>query len=349
MLVCPAQTMTGALMNEILATSGGLTLVALSARRTAAFVLPPMARPQTSAAVPALPSSFCVSVDAREGITTGISVEDRAETIRILGEEQPQPRKLVKPGHVFPVEVGAGGVLVRNALPEGALDLVTAAGFRDAALFIDLLDAQGELLNRDDQISLAKRMGVVRVSLTDLIRHRLNTEQLVYRYAEARLPTTHSGELRSFIYKSKLHEGEHLALVRGEIDPAQPVLTRVQTEVTAADVFGGDHPPTRLSIRRSLHAIQTHGSGVLLYLRRASPGYLQRQIREGVDAESDPQPAAIMREYGIGAQILHDLGVRKIELLTNSTKNLVGLKSFGIEIVSQRPLLPEPVPNDTQR
>lgn len=338
MLVSPAQGMSGALMNRLLELTGGLTFVALSNRRAAGFMLPPMARPQTSPAALALSSHSCISVDAREGITTGISVEDRAATLRVLGEEQPQPRKLVKPGHVFPVETATGGVLVRNALPEGALDLVLIAGFTDAALFMDLLTPSGEFMERREQLALAAAENIPRIALSELIRQRLETEKLVYKFAEARLPTRFSGELRSFIYKSKLHEGEHLALVRGEIDPRQPVLTRVQTEATFSDVFGGVHPPTRFSIRRSLEAIRAHGSGVLLYLRRSAPGYLQRQVLESGGGEIDAQPASIMREYGIGAQILHDLGVRKIELLTNSGHNLVGLKSFGIEIVSQRPL-----------
>ncbi len=337
-LVSAAVEMTAGRMNEILHMTGGLTLVALSPKRAASFLLPPMARPRMTTAAPEAHSRFCISVDAREGITTGISAADRAETIRVLGEEAPQPRKLVKPGHIFPMETSPGGVLVKNALPEGALDLVVISGYTDAALFVDLLNENGESMTVEEQLRLAEQQRLPRIELSELVRYRLETEKLVYKVAEAKLPTQQSGELRSFIYKSRLHEGEHLALVRGEINPDEAVLTRVQTESTLLDVFGGDNPSTRPAIQASLQAIKERGSGVLLYLRRSTPGHLKKQIREAAEPPSDPGPAAIMREYGVGAQILYDLGVRKIELLTNSRKNLVGLRSFGIEVVSQRPL-----------
>ncbi|RIL00863.1 MAG: bifunctional 3,4-dihydroxy-2-butanone-4-phosphate synthase/GTP cyclohydrolase II, partial [Proteobacteria bacterium] len=175
------------------------------------------------------------------------------------------------------------------------------------------------------------------ITLSALTRHRLENEALVYRAAEARLPTQLAGELRTFVYRSRLHHGEHLALVKGEIAPDKPVLTRVQPEFTFADVFGGDNPPSRAQIKRSLQAIGERECGVFVYLRRASEGQLSSQISRW-EQRFNEKPASMMREYGLGAQILRDLGVRKVELLTGSKKNLVGLKTFGIEIVSQLPL-----------
>lgn len=337
-LIAPAQEITSQSVNELVSLTGGLPFVAITPTRAAALMLSKMSRPSLHPAPQLTPGleeqlNICVSVEAREGVSTGISAADRATTIRILGEDSPNPRKLVKPGHIFPVEVRAGGVLVKNALPEGACDISRIAGFTDAALFLDLLDQRGEFLSEQGQIRLCSECNLPRLPLSELTRHRLSTESLVYRVAEAKLPTQLAGELRSLIYKSSIHEGEHLALIKGEVDPKQPVLTRVQTEFTFSDVFGGSGATSRNLLHRSLKAIGDHGSGVLVYLRRPSFGELGRQISAH---EREQKPSNIMREYGLGAQILRDLGVQKVDLLTGSKKNLVGIHPFGIEIVSQR-------------
>lgn len=341
-LVAPADQISADLVNEILKLSGGHIFVAISPSRADELTLPAMADPRIAhrrsfepGATPIMDA--CVSVEAREGVTTGISAADRAITIALLAENPANPRKLVRPGHVFPVVVRPGGVLERNALPEGALDLVKLIDLPDAAVFIDLLDCNGELLDHASSLALAKSHAIPAITLGDLIRYRLETEQLVYKVAEARLPTTEAGEVRSIIYRSKIYGGEHMALVKGEIDPEQPVLTRVQAESTFADVFGGNNPPTRDVLLQSLRAIGANGSGVLIYLRRTDSGYVKNQI-ENAESKSAHTPAALMRGYGVGAQILHGLGVRKIDLLTSSKKNLIGLQPFGLEIVSQRPI-----------
>jgi 3,4-dihydroxy 2-butanone 4-phosphate synthase / GTP cyclohydrolase II len=338
-LVAPAECVTQEHLNRILTISGGLPFVALSSTRAAAFMLSSMSRPRTTYAAsggPAEPLQMCVSVDAREGITTGISISDRIIAINILGEAVPNPRKLVRPGHVFPVETSDGGVLVRNALPEGALDIIRISGSRDAALFVDLLDGEGALLKPEQQAALCAAAGIPCTTLSELTQHRLQSERLVYRVAEARLPTLWTGEMRSYIYRSMLHAGEHLALVKGEIKPDRPVLTRVQMEVTSADVFGGDSPPTRAQIRTCLEAIGRRECGVLLYLRRPVEGCLREQIMAHQADAAAFKPVIQLREYGLGAQILYDLGVRQIELLTNTKSDLTGLKAFGLEIVSHK-------------
>jgi 3,4-dihydroxy 2-butanone 4-phosphate synthase/GTP cyclohydrolase II len=257
-------------------------------------------------------------------------------TLRILGAAEIQPRKLVQPGHIFPVEVRAGGVLVKNALPEGAVDIVSIAGFTGAAAFIDLLDTSGNFLSGSAVSDFAARHDIPLIQLSDLTRYRLETEKVVYRVAEAKLPTKLAGELRSIIYKSTVHGGEHLALIKGEIDPTEPLLTRVQPENTFADVFGGATPRSREQIQGCLREIGRRGRGVIVYLRRPTSGELHHQVDT---AGIIPSPGkALMREYGLGAQILRDLGARKIELLTGSKKDLAGLQSFGLEIVSQIPL-----------
>ena len=338
-LVAPADGITADEVNQMIALSGGIVFAGLTPDRAAAFLLDPMGRPRVSstngAAVMAGPN-FCISVEAREGVTTGISTADRAETLRILGATEPQPRKLVQPGHIFPVEVRAGGVLVKNALPEGAVDIVSIAGFTGAAAYLDLVTPTGELLLGDDVESFAARHNIPFLRLSDLTRFRLETEKVVYRVAEAKLPTKLAGELRSVIYKSTIHGGEHLALIKGEIDPDVPLLTRVQPENTFADVFGGPTPRSREQLQRCLAEIGRNGRGVIVYLRRPTAGEVHHQVDAA--PHGAPPGKALMREYGLGAQILRDLGARKIDLLTGSQKDLVGLQSFGLEIVSQRPI-----------
>ncbi len=316
---------------EIINHTGGLFNVAISSARAEALMLSRMVRDDDNHA----DSLQFSSVEAREGVSTGISAADRLVTIRILGERIPSARKLVKPGHIFPYETRPGGVLVKNALPEAALDLVRIAGNSDAALFVDALNPQGEYLTADAQDKLCTELGITLINISDLIRHRLETEQLVTRIADAKLPTRLAGELRSYIYKSEIHDGEHLALIKGEISSDKPTLTRVQPEFTFTDVFGGANPPSRQQIDSSLNLIGKNGSGVLIYLRRPERGSLKEQVSDWQRSFEARSPAG-MREYGLGAQILRDLGVRKIDLITNSKKNLVGLKPFGIEIVSQR-------------
>jgi len=340
-VVAPAQEIPTEAVNRALALSGGLTFVALSPERANAFMLPTMARPGASQAdqSPGATSlRLLATVEAREGISTGISAADRAATLRVLGSLEPHPRDLIKPGHIFPVETREGGVLVKSAIPEGALDLVRMAGFSDAALFIDLLGASGGLMTADEAAACASREGLPMALLSDLISFRLQREPLVSRAAEAIIPTRLAGDMRGVVYRSRIHDVEHLALVKGDISSADPVLVRVQPESTVADVFGGEEPNSRAVLQASLRAIAARGCGVFLYLRRA---FLDERGGHGQRLPGE-RPAAhspmMMREYGVGAQILRDLGASRIEVLSSSTRSLAGLASFGITIVSQHPI-----------
>jgi len=337
-LVAPAHKITETEVNRILRLSGGLTFVALSPERASAFLLNTMIRPnageKSSLATPLIPQY--TSVEAREGISTGISAADRAATIAILGSETPQPRALVRPGHIFPVETREGGVLVNLALPEGAVDLARLAGFTDAALFVDLLDARGELMQAEEAREFGKHNSIPTTSLTEIIAHRLEREPLVTRVAEARLPTTLAGAVRAIVYRSKIHDVEHIALVKGRVDGDEPVLVRVQSENTITDVFGGITPNSRLHLQNALRAIGSRERGVFLYLRRSFIDDRSNNIQP-LKATHSAQTVAptMMREYGVGAQILRDLGISRIELLATTPRALAGLPSFGIHIVSQ--------------
>ncbi len=332
-LVSFAQDIKESVLNEMISIAHGLVYVVVGPQRVADFGLTKMksARrisPNNESDL----NGHCISVEAREGVSTGISIADRACTIRILGEEVPDKRKLVSPGHIFPVEARKGGVLVRNSLIEGALDVVSSLGVSDAAVMIDLLSQEGEFLNSSDQLTLSKKLELPLIKLSDIIRYKLEKERIVSRVAQTVIPSSIAGELKAYIFESELHGGEHLALVKGEIDSNKPVLIRVQTENTFADVFGGLKPSSRDVIASCLEAIQKEGSGVLLYLRKIEVGHLTKEI-SGVGNELNLSPDR-MKEYGIGAQILLDLGVKKINLLTNSKRKLVGLNTFGIEIVA---------------
>ena len=335
-LIAPTEEISATDVNRILTISGGITLVALSPERAAAFLLSTMARPSTSghSPVPMAQTAQYVSVEAREGITTGISAADRAKTLQILGAKIAQPRALVKPGHIFPVETREGGVLVKTAIPEGALDIVKMGGFTDAALFVDLLDTQGELMNEQRAEECARRESLPLIKLSELIQYRLRKESLVVRVAEAMLPTTLAGEVRAIVYRSHISDIEHVALVKGDVSGDTPVLVRVQAENTVPDVFGGDSPASRAHLQKSLKEVGARGRGVLLYLRRPFMDSKGSSIQHLKDAPLS-LTATRMREYGVGAQILRDLGVTQVELLTSSKRSLEGLPSFGITVVSQ--------------
>lgn len=337
-LAAPAEDISPDEINFIISHTGGLLFVALSPERAESFGLDLMSRPLLAPLQQDKPVGHLdafVSVDAREEIASGISTFDRAKTVSLLGALDPRPRQLVKPGHIFPVSTRAGGTLVVNALPEGALDLTKLAGFTDAALLVDLLDESGNFLAPEDQVAFAAKHDLSLITLGDLIRKRLASENIVDRVAEAKLPSRYGGELRSYIYKSRLHSGEHMALVKGQPAAEITVRTRVQTESTFSDVFGGPKPPTRHLIQASLNSIRNAPTGVLVYLRQSSGGHLQKQVQGSKSIETS-LPPTLIREYGVGAQILYDLGVRKIELLTNNQQSLVGLRAFGLEITAQR-------------
>lgn len=345
-LIAPAGELSADQINRVLTISGGLTFVAISPERASAFMLATMARPATSRqrTLPTTQTSQYVSVEAREGITTGISAADRAKTLQILGAQIAQPRALVKPGHIFPVETRAGGVLVKTAIPEGALDIVKMIGATDAALFVDLLDAQGELIDEQGAEACARRENLPFIHLSELIRYRLQQEPLVARVAEAMLPTTLAGDVRAIVYRSIISDVEHVALVKGDVSGDAPVLVRVQAEHTVPDVFGGDSPASRSHLQNSLKEVGERGRGIILYLRRPfidPKGSSIQHLKDSPPSRSTNR----MREYGVGAQILRDLGVTQVELLTSSTHLLEGLPSFGITVVAQHPipnLLPTP-------
>lgn len=334
--VLPSSTASPELVNFIISNTGALFMVAMPSARVASFMLNRMARPATtqSALHESISSiDMTVSVEARAGVTTGISAKDRSVTLKILGEELPQPKKLVSPGHIFPVQCKEGGVLVKPAIPEGALDIVVRAGFTESACFVDILNSTGAFATDDEIQQLTSKNSLPVFKLSELTQVLLQEQKLIERISEARLPTELAGEVKAVVYQSSIHAGEHVALVKGDLSGDEPILTRVQNESTFFDVFGGTDGGSRRQLHQALSLIGKRGRGVLVYLRKRE-GQLEEQIAHPHETRAHAS-MQLMREYGVGAQILRDLGATRIELLTNSKKNLIGLSTFGIEIVKQ--------------
>lgn len=293
-------------------------------------------------------TAFTVSVDSASGITTGISAADRAKTILDAIADDAKPQDLVTPGHIFPLRARNGGVLVRAGQTEGSVDLARLAGLKPAGVICEIMKDDGTMARQPDLMKFARKHKLKVVTIADLIQYRLNYDSLVYRAAEAPLPTRVGGQFRAIVYNTHVDQSEHLALIKGEISPKEETLVRVHTKYVPGDVFGFEFLNTGAVIQRSMEIIRKEGKGVILYLQ---PEYMGRRPatvtypRVEGKQQKDMNPSFVYRadfkEYGIGAQILRDLGVRKMRLLTNNRKHLVGLRGYGLEITAL-----EPIPRD---
>jgi|GEM_PF-390608 len=338
-LVFPAEIATPELVNSCLKKTNGATIqVALSPKRAEIFQLEPMGfnRFESRDARTNTPREL-VSVEARKNVSTGISAHDRAETIKVLGMNEPNPRGIVKPGHIFPIRTREGGCLVRSALAEAALDMTLLSGFRDAACFLEFFNEQGEYATQKDWHSVVTSDGIGCVTISGLIEHRLKHEQLIRRINEVNLPTSYENDMKAYLYRSEIHKGDHIALVKGEITQDVPVLTRVHPEDTFIDVFGASSARENTPLHVALQAISQAEVGVLIYLRRPEQTPLARSLKQ---ENRHKRPVGTrMKEYGLGAQILRDLGVKKIDLLASSEAPEAGLASYGLTVIRQQPLV----------
>ncbi|MFQ5917508.1 MAG: 3,4-dihydroxy-2-butanone-4-phosphate synthase [Candidatus Binatia bacterium] len=271
-------------------------------------------------------TAFTVSIDGVENVTTGISASDRAETILMAIADETRPQDLVTPGHVFPLQAKRGGVLVRAGQTEGSVDLSRLAGLKPAGVICEVMKDDGTMARLPDLEEFAEEHGLKLVTIADLIQYRLSYDCLVYRVASAHLPTRLGGNFEAVVYNTHVDQSEHLALVKGKISPNEDTLVRVHSKYVPGDVFGFEFFDTGSVIKSSMEMIAMEGKGILLYLQTEGKG--MGTIGKRREKERD------FREYGIGAQILRDLGVQKMRLLTTNPRNLVGLSGYGLEVTA---------------
>jgi len=295
-----------------------------------------------------LGTAFTLSIDARRGVTTGVSAADRATTILTAVRDGAGPSDMATPGHIFPLRARPGGVLVRTGQTEGGVDLARLAGLKPASVICEIMNEDGTMARLADLERFAAEHGVKIATVADLVQYRLRHDSLVHRVGEARLPTRLAGEFRAVVYRSDVDGGEHLALVRGDISPEEPTLVRTHAEYLPGDVFRFAQRNTGGVLRSAMQAIAAQEKGVILYLRREEQGVelvnggdRQNPSTSGPSTNADSR-LRDFRDYGIGAQILRDLGVGKIRLLTNHPRRLVSLPGYGLEIVECVPLPLEP-------
>jgi len=342
-LVLAARSVTPALINFMAKEGRGLICAPVSRARAEKLGLSRMvARNEEK-----FGTDFTVSVDAAKGITTGISAHDRAATLRALGRPSPRAHDLVQPGHIFPVRAKDGGVLVRAGHTEAAVDLAKLAGQGDAAVICEILNPDGSMARWEDLLEFKKKHGLKLGTIQELIEYRRRKEKLVVREQTVKLPTDY-GPFDLHLYRNVTDGSHHLALVKGKVKGSQPVLVRVHSECLTGDVFASRRCDCGNQLHDALRRIGQEKKGVLVYMRQEGRGIglpakikayrLQEQGLDTVEANRKLGYPADLREYGIGAQILVDLGVRRMRLLTNNPKKVVGLGGYGLELVDQVPI-----------
>jgi 3,4-dihydroxy 2-butanone 4-phosphate synthase/GTP cyclohydrolase II len=343
-LCMAAEKVTPEAINFMATEGRGLICLPLTEQKLRELGLPMMVSENTAP----LGTAFTVSIDARHGVGSGISARDRAKTILTVVADGATPSDIRTPGHIFPLRARDGGVLVRTGQTEAAVDLARLAGLKPAGVICEIMKSDGTMARLADLKRFAARFDLKLVTIADLIQYRLQHDSLVHRVAEAPITSRFGGEFRACVYRSDVDGGEHLALVKGDIRPDEPTLVRAHAEYLPGDVFAFVKRNTGELLHRAMQIISQEGKGVVLYLKReqGTEMFEPRGDTGGADENPDATKPSTMssgrlkefREYGIGAQILRDLGVGKIRLISNYSRRLVSLPGFGLEVVETVPL-----------